>query len=177
MTEVLDPRHIGQTREVADILQVGSRNMHNYELLQALGDVDRPVLLKRGMAATVEEWLLAAEYIVAAGNSKVILCERGIRTFESYTRNTLDLAAVPLVKELSHLPVLVDPSHGTGKWRLVAPMSRAAVAAGADGLLLEVHPSPGEALCDGEQSLSPANFGRLMTDLTKVAQAVGRTIA
>jgi 3-deoxy-7-phosphoheptulonate synthase len=176
VTEVLDPRQIDRVGAVADILQVGSRNMHNYELLKALGQTRLPVLLKRGMAATIEEWLLAAEYIVAAGNPNVILCERGIRTFETYTRNTLDLAAVPLVKRLSHLPVLVDPSHGSGKWRLVGPLSRAAVAAGADGLLIEVHPQPDQALCDGEQSLSPENFRQVMQQLQRIAAAVDRKI-
>lgn len=176
VTEVLDPRHIDQVSTVADILQVGSRNMQNYELLKALGQTRLPVLLKRGMAATVEEWLLAAEYVVAAGNPNVILCERGIRTFETATRNTLDLAAVPLVKRLSHLPIIVDPSHGSGMWRLVSPLSQAAVAAGADGLLVEVHPQPERALCDGEQSLSPANFSLLMQSLARVAAAVDRTL-
>lgn len=176
VTEVLDPRHIDQVGRVADILQVGSRNMHNYELLKALGEARLPVLLKRGMSATVEEWLLAAEYVVAAGNPNVILCERGIRTFESYTRNTLDLAAVPVVKRLSHLPVMVDPSHGSGKWRLVGPLCRAAVAAGADGLLVEVHPHPDQALCDGEQSLSPENFRTVMDQLQRVAFAVDRSL-
>lgn len=176
VTEVLDPRHIDQVGAVADILQVGSRNMHNYELLKALGQAKLPVLLKRGMAATIEEWLLAAEYVVAAGNPNVILCERGIRTFETYTRNTLDLAAVPVVKRLSHLPIIVDPSHGSGKWRLVGPLSRAAVAAGADGLLIEVHPHPDQALCDGEQSLSPENFLSLLQELRRVAAAVDRSM-
>lgn len=176
VTEVLDPRHIDQVGTVADILQVGSRNMHNYELLKALGQARLPVLLKRGMAATVEEWLLAAEYVVAAGNPNVILCERGIRTFETSTRNTLDLAAVPVVKRLSHLPIIVDPSHGSGKWRLVPPLSKAAVAAGADGLLVEMHPHPDLALCDGEQSLSPANFSLMMRELERVAAAVDRCI-
>lgn len=176
VTEVLDPRHIEAVADVADIMQVGSRNMHNYELLKALGQCPRPVLLKRGMAATIEEWLLAAEYIVAEGNPNVILCERGIRTFETYTRNTLDISAVPVVKRLSHLPILVDPSHGSGKWRLVGPLSRAAVAAGADGLLVEVHPCPDKALSDGEQSLSPENFCNLMASLRRVAEAVDRSL-
>ncbi len=174
VTEVLDPRHIDQVAAVADVMQVGSRNMHNYELLKALGQCQRPVLLKRGMAATVEEWLLAAEYIVAEGNPNVILCERGIRTFETYTRNTLDISAVPVVKRLSHLPIIVDPSHGSGKWRLVGPLSRAAVAAGADGLLIEMHPCPDKALSDGEQSLSPENFRSLLFSLRRVAEAVDR---
>ena len=176
VTEVLDPRHIDQVGAVADILQVGSRNMYNYELLKALGQAKLPVLLKRGMAATIEEWLLAAEYVVAAGNPNVILCERGIRTFETYTRNTLDIAAVPVVRHLSHLPIIVDPSHGSGKWRLVGPLCRAAVAAGADGLLVEVHPHPDQALCDGEQSLSPENFANVLQELRRVAAAVDRSI-
>ncbi|MGI6357974.1 MAG: 3-deoxy-7-phosphoheptulonate synthase [Bacillota bacterium] len=176
ITEVLDPRQIDLVGKVADILQVGSRNMHNYELLKALGQAGLPVLLKRGMAATVEEWLLAAEYIVAAGNPNVILCERGIRTFETYTRNTLDISAVPLVKRLSNLPVIVDPSHSGGKWWLVPALSQAALAAGADGLLVEVHPQPDLALCDGKQSLSPENFAQLMTKLRRAAAAVERTL-
>lgn len=176
VTEILDPRHIEEVGAVADILQVGSRNMYNYELLKALGQVARPILLKRGLSATVEEWLLAAEYVVAAGNPHVILCERGIRTFERYTRNTLDLGAVAVVKQLSHLPVMVDPSHGTGKWRLVAPLSRAAIAAGADGLLVEMHPDPKQAWSDGEQSLSPSSYLGLIRQLQRVAAAVDRQL-
>ena len=160
----------------ADILQIGARNMHNYALLHAVGEAQRPVLLKRGMMSTVEELLMAAEYILSHGNDRVILCERGIRTFERYTRFTLDISAVPLLKQLSHLPVIVDPSHGTGKWELVEPVSLAAVAAGADGLLIEVHPHPEEALSDGAQSLKPARFAALIQSLQPVAAAVGRTL-
>ncbi len=176
VTEVLDPRQIEKVSAVADILQVGARNMHNYELLKALGQVELPVLLKRGLAATVEEWLLAAEYLITAGNPNVILCERGIRTFETYTRNTLDLAAVAAVKNLSHLPVLVDPSHGTGKWQLITPLSRAAIAVGADGLLIEMHPQPEQALSDGEQSLAPDKYLALLEELKHIAAAVGREL-
>ncbi len=158
VTEVMDPRTVPLVAQYADIIQVGARNMQNFFLLRELGKVDRPILLKRGLSATIEEWLMAAEYILSHGNPNVILCERGIRSFETYTRNTLDLSAVPIVKHLSHLPIVVDPSHGLGKWRFVTPMARAAIAAGADGLLVEVHPSPAEALCDGAQSLTPENF-------------------
>lgn len=158
----------------ADVLQIGTRNMQNFFLLREVAKVNKPVLLKRGASATIEEWLMAAEYIMAGGNYNVILCERGIRTFENFTRNTLDLGAVPVVKYLSHLPVIVDPSHALGKWRFVAPMSLAAVAAGADGLLIEVHPNPAEALCDGPQSLTPENFHALMQQLKDVAGVFGK---
>lgn len=161
VTEVMDARHIEAVAECADIIQVGSRNMHNFTLLKELGHARRPVLLKRGMNATLQEWLGAAEYIMAGGNAQVILCERGIRTFETYTRNTLDLSIVPAVRELSHLPVIVDPSHGTGRASLVEAMSLAAVAAGVDGLMIEVHPNPSEALSDPEQQLTPAAFAHL----------------
>jgi len=171
ITEVMDVHHVDIVYKYADILQIGSRNMQNYSLLKELSQIDKPVMLKRGIAATIEEWLLAAEYLVAGGNPKVILCERGIRTFESYTRNTLDLAAVPLVKDLSHLPIVVDPSHGTGKWKLVLPMAKAAVVAGADGLMIEVHPAPSEAYSDGEQSLTFENFKLLMQDINKILKA------
>src|SRR5438552_1727119 len=160
---------------VADCLQIAARNMQNYSLLDAVGEQTKPVLLKRGMSATVEELLLSAEYVLARGNRNVILCERGIRTFERYTRNTFDINAIPLLKRLSHLPVLADPSHGTGKWYLVAPIALAAVAAGADGLLVEVHPSPDHALSDGFQSLTFDNFRALMGAVPHVARAVGRT--
>jgi 3-deoxy-7-phosphoheptulonate synthase len=150
--------------------------MQNYALLHAVGEAQRPVLLKRGMMSTVEEMLMSAEYILSHGNDRVILCERGIRTFETYTRNTLDINAVPLLKQLTHLPVVVDPSHGTGKWELVAPVSRAAVAAGADGLIIEVHPRPEEALSDGAQSLKPGRFAELVRNVRPVAEAVGRTL-
>jgi 3-deoxy-7-phosphoheptulonate synthase len=176
VTEVMDPQMVPLVTTYADILQIGARNMQNYALLHAVGEAQRPVLLKRGMMSTVEELLMAAEYILSHGNERVILCERGIRTFEQYTRNTLDINAVPLLKQLSHLPVLVDPSHGTGKWELVEPVSRAAVAAGADGLIVEVHPHPEEALSDGGQSLKPARFAALMESLRPVAEAVGRTM-
>jgi 3-deoxy-7-phosphoheptulonate synthase len=150
--------------------------MQNYALLHAVGEAQRPVLLKRGMMSTIEELLMAAEYVLSHGNDRIILCERGIRTFEPYTRNTLDISAVPLLKQLTHLPVVVDPSHGTGKWELVAPVSRAAVAAGADGLLIEVHPHPEQAVSDGAQSLKLARFASLMQSLRPVAEAVGRTL-
>ncbi len=176
VTEVMEESSVELVAEHADLLQVGARNMQNYPLLRAVGRAGRPVLLKRGMAATVEEWLLAAEYILSSGNPAVILCERGIRTFEPQTRNTLDLSAIPLVKRLSHLPVVADPSHATGDWRLVGPLSRAAVAAGADGLLIEVHPRPDRALCDGSQSLTPRSFASLMKELAAVAAAVGRHV-
>ena len=176
VTEVIEPQLVPLVTTYADILQVGARNMQNYALLHAVGEAQRPVLLKRGMMSTVEELLMAAEYILSHGNERVILCERGIRTFEPYTRNTLDISAVPLLKQLSHLPVIVDPSHGTGKWELVEPVSRAAVAAGADGLIIEVHPRPEEALSDGGQSLKPTRFAALMEGLRPVVEAVGRTL-
>jgi 3-deoxy-7-phosphoheptulonate synthase len=176
VTEVMEPQLVPLVTTYADVLQIGARNMQNYALLHAVGKAQRPVLLKRGLMSTMEELLMAAEYILSHGNDRVILCERGIRTFEKYTRNTLDISAVPLLKQLSHLPVVVDPSHGTGKWRLVEPVSRAAVAAGADGLLIEVHPHPEEALSDGAQSLKPDRFTRLMQGLRPVAEAVGRTL-
>ena len=176
VTEVMDTRMVDLVAGYADILQIGSRNMQNYPLLKEVGMLRKPVLLKRGMMATIEEFLLAAEYILNQGNEQVILCERGIRTFETSTRNTLDLGAVPMLKHLTHLPVIVDPSHGTGHRWMVPAMAKAAVAAGADGLIMEVHFKPEEALCDGHQSLSPDEFTRLMTDLRKIAQAVGRDI-
>ncbi len=176
VTEVIAPELVPLVSTYADILQVGARNMQNFALLHAVGEAQRPVLLKRGMMATMEELLMAAEYILSHGNQRVILCERGIRTFENYTRNTLDLSAVPMLKQLSHLPVIVDPSHGTGKWELIEPMSRAAIAAGADGLIIEVHPRPEEALSDGAQSLKPARFAALVQSLKPIAEAVGRTM-
>lgn len=176
VTEVVDPRDVALVSEKADILQVGARNMQNFRLLMEVGNQSKPVLLKRGLSATIKEFLLSAEYIMARGNHRVILCERGIRTFENATRNTLDLSAVPVIKELSHLPVIVDPSHATGRWEIVAPMARAAVAAGADGLMIEVHSNPEAALCDGEESIKPARFKGLMADLRKIAAAVGREI-
>jgi 3-deoxy-7-phosphoheptulonate synthase len=176
VTEVTSPELVPLVTTFANILQIGARNMQNYALLHAAGESQRPVLLKRGMMSTIEELLMAAEYILSHGNNNVILCERGIRTFESYTRNTLDISAVPVLKQLTHLPVVVDPSHGTGKWELVEPMAKAAVAAGADGLMIEVHPHPEEALSDGAQSLKPDRFAGLMRDLESVAKAVGRTL-
>lgn len=175
VTEVTDIRQIPVLVDYVDMLQLGSRNMHNFALLKELARSGLPILLKRGFAATVEEWLLAAEYVMAEGNSQIVLCERGIRTFEPATRNTLDISAVPLVKNLSHLPVIVDPSHACGSWRLVGPLSLASVAAGADGLMLEVHAHPSQALCDGEQSLSLERFRQLTVQLERVALAVNRT--
>lgn len=175
VTEVMTPEEVDLVAEYADILQLGARNMQNFYLLRAVGETNMPVLLKRGFAATIDEWLLAAEYIISEGNQDVILCERGIRTYETHTRNTLDLNAIAAVKELSHLPIIVDPSHGTGKRELVAPMSKAAIAAGADGLLVEVHHDPDHSLTgDGVQSLLPDQFDVLMNELRKVAKAVGR---
>lgn len=177
VTEVMDSTHVDIVAAHADMLQVGSRSMHQTTLLEAVGRSGKPVLLKRGMSATVEEWLLAAEYILAAGNERVVLCERGIRTFETATRNTLDLAAVAWVKARSHLPVIVDPSHGTGHWDMVSSMSRGSIAVGADGLLIEVHADPESALCDGPQSLRPEVFDKLMADIAPVAHAVGRHVS
>lgn len=176
ITEVMDPRDIELILPYTDIIQIGTRNMQNFRLLTEVGGYDKPVLLKRGLSATIKEFLMSAEYIMAKGNTKVMLCERGIRTFETYTRNTLDLSAIPVIKKLSHLPVIVDPSHGVGKWDLVAPMAKAAVAAGADGLIIEVHPNPEEAFSDGEQSLKPKAFKELMKDLKAIAKAVGREL-
>jgi 3-deoxy-7-phosphoheptulonate synthase len=174
ITEVMEPDQVDIVAEHADILQIGARSMQNFPLLKQVGATRKPILLKRGMAATIEEWLMAAEYIMASGNFDVILCERGIRTFETAVRNTLDISAVPVVKRLSHLPIVVDPSHGTGKWYLVKPMAMASIAAGADGLIIEVHPSPDTALSDGPQSLSPDNFNQLMDSLRVIGGAMGR---
>ncbi len=176
VTEITDVRQVEEASEAVDMLQVGSRNMHNFALLREVARAGLPVLLKRGFAATIEEWLLAAEYMLAEGNGDVVLCERGIRTFEPATRNTLDISAVPVVKSLSHLPVIVDPSHASGSWRLVGPLALAAVAAGADGLMIEVHPHPNRALCDGEQSLTVERFTALLSDMKKVAEAVSRRV-
>jgi 3-deoxy-7-phosphoheptulonate synthase len=176
VTELMDPRDINVILEYADVIQIGARNMQNFRLLLEIGTCDKPVLLKRGLSATIKEWLMAAEYIMSRGNQNVILCERGIRTFETATRNTLDISAVPILKQLTHLPVVVDPSHGVGKWDLVAPMSKAAIAAGADGLVIEVHINPEEALSDGEQSIKPDAFKKLMQELKPIASAVGREI-
>ena len=176
VSEVMEPQLVLLLARYSDILQVGARNMQNYALLREVGHTDKPVLLKRGLASTIEEWLLSAEHIMAQGNAQVILCERGIRTFETYTRNTLDLNAVPVVKELSHLPVIVDPSHGTGIRDKVAPMARAAIAAGADGLIIEVHHDPDRALSDGAQSLRPEQFGELVRQIRTIAEVVGRRV-
>lgn len=174
VTEVMDPRDIELIAKYADVLQIGARNMQNFRLLKEVGTYKKPVLLKRGISATIKEWLMSAEYIMSGGNHQVIMCERGIRTYETATRNTLDLSAIPVLKQLTHLPVIVDPSHAVGKWDLVAPMAKAAVAAGADGLIIEVHSNPEEALCDGEQSLKPKSFKQLMDELRLIAKAVGR---
>jgi phospho-2-dehydro-3-deoxyheptonate aldolase len=176
VTEVIDEYSLQLSLNYVDIIQIGARNMQNFRLLKAAGQTDKPVLLKRGMSATIEEWLMAAEYIMSEGNGNVILCERGIRTFETATRNTLDLSAVPMVKRLSHLPVIVDPSHGTGDRGLVAPMSLAAVASGADGLIVEMHPEPAKALSDGPQSLTPEELENVMSQLEKIMPALNREI-
>jgi 3-deoxy-7-phosphoheptulonate synthase len=176
VSEVMDLSQIEMMGQYVDIFQVGARNMQNYFLLRALGEIQKPVLLKRGMSATIEELLLSAEYILSGGNYNVILCERGIRTFETYLRNTLDIAAIPVIKKISHLPIVADPSHGTGRRDKVPPMARAAVAAGADGLLIEVHNDPDHALSDGAQSLTPVEFAQLMTEIRIIAPAVGRRI-
>lgn len=176
VSELMDSEDIDLLVEHVDVVQIGARNMQNFSLLRKLGRINKPVILKRGMAATIEEWLMAAEYILAAGNSNVILCERGVRSSEPWTRNTLDLSAVALVKNLSHLPVIVDPSHGTGVRGLVAPMARAAVAAGADGLMIEVHPCPEKALSDGEQSLPPAEFSQMMRQVEALVRVMGRRV-
>ncbi|MGH7408578.1 MAG: 3-deoxy-7-phosphoheptulonate synthase [Candidatus Methylomirabilales bacterium] len=174
VTEVLNPRDLDVVARYADILQVGARNVQNFALLKEVGEIRKPILLKRGMATTIQEYLMSAEYILSAGNTDVILCERGIRTFETATRFTLDLNAVPVLQKLTHLPIIVDPSHGTGHWEYVPALAKAAVAVGADGLMIEVHPKPEEALSDGIQSLKPARFAQLMSDLHGVAKAVGR---
>ncbi|SJZ54664.1 3-deoxy-7-phosphoheptulonate synthase [Selenihalanaerobacter shriftii] len=176
VTEVMDTRSVEVVGKYADIFQVGARNMQNYPLLKELGKQDKPVLLKRAMTATYKELLMAAEYIMAGGNYDVILCERGIRTFVNYTRNTVDISTIPVIKELSHLPIIVDPSHGTGKWSLVNAVAKAALAAGADGIMTEVHPDPATALCDGPQSLTPTNFAKLINELKPIADAVGKQI-
>jgi 3-deoxy-7-phosphoheptulonate synthase len=177
VSEVMDPSQIEMMMQYVDMFQVGARNMQNYYLLRALGEIRKPVLLKRGLSATMEELLLSAEYILSGGNYNVVLCERGIRTFETYTRNTLDIAAIPVIKKLSHLPMLADPSHGTGRRDKVPPMARAAVAAGADGLLIEVHNDPDRALSDGAQSLESSAFTQLMAELRIIAPAIGRRVA
>lgn len=176
ITEVMDTRDVEMVAEVADVLQIGARNTQNFNLLRVVGRCNKPVLIKRGISGTIEELLMSAEYVLSEGNSQVILCERGIRTFEKATRNTLDVSAVPVIKRESHLPIMVDPSHGVGQWDLVAPMARAAVAAGADGVMVEVHPNPEAALSDGAQALLPKTFEAMMKELSKVAVAVGRSI-
>ncbi len=176
VTELMDPRDTVVVSRYADVIQIGARNMQNFRLLQEAGNAQRPVLLKRGMSATVAEWLMSAEYVAAQGNHRIILCERGIRTFETATRSTLDLASIPVLKGLTHLPVICDPSHAAGRYDLVAPLARAALAAGADGLMIEVHSHPETALCDGNQSLKPARFARQMEEYRAVARAVGREL-
>ncbi len=176
VTEVMEPALVPLVSEYADILQIGARNMQNYALLHAAGESQQPVLLKRGMSSLIEEWLMCAEYILSHGNTRVMLCERGIRTFETYTRNTFDINAIPVAKHLSHLPVVADPSHATGKWEYVAAAAKASVAAGADGVIIEVHPRPDEAMSDGAQSLKPEKFARLVVEMKAIAQAVGRDV-
>lgn len=176
VTEVMAPEQVPLVAEFADILQLGARNMQNYALLHAVGKSGKPTLLKRGMMSTMEELLMSAEYILSHGNYQVMLCERGIRTFETYTRNTFDINAIPLLHQLTHLPVIADPSHGTGKWELVAPVSKAAIAAGADGLIIEIHPHPSRALSDGAQSLKPDTFSRILDELGAVARSIGREL-
>jgi 3-deoxy-7-phosphoheptulonate synthase len=176
VTEVMDTRDVELVARYADMLQVGARNMANFNLLKEVGKTKKPILLKRGPGSTVQEWLMSAEYVLSEGNKQVVLCERGIRTFETATRNTVDINAVPLVKKLTHLPIILDPSHGTGEWDLVPAIARAGIAAGADGLMIEIHPRPEEAMSDGAQSLKPENFNELMASLRLVAQAVGRQL-
>ena len=176
VTEIVDKDDMELIGTYADVYQVGARNMQNFQLLKALGKAKKPVMLKRGLSSTISEWLNAAEYIAAGGNENIILCERGICTYETFTRNTLDLSAVAAVKELSHLPIIVDPSHGTGRWQMVRPMARAAIAAGADGLIIEVHPHPEVALSDGNQSLTPKNFNRLMEEVKQIGALMGKAL-
>ena len=176
VTELMSPDYLDVFNEKVDLIQIGARNMQNFDLLKQLGKVDRPILLKRGLNATYEEWIMSAEYIMAAGNENVILCERGIRTFESFTRNTLDLQSIPVLNSKTHLPVIIDPSHAGGKWWLVEPMAKAAIAAGADGLMIEVHNDPDSALCDGAQSLKPEKFDTLMKQIRQIATVVGKQI-
>jgi 3-deoxy-7-phosphoheptulonate synthase len=176
VTEVIDTRDVELVASYTDIIQIGARNMQNFRLLQEVGHSKKPILLKRGLSATIEEWLMAAEYIMDSGNSDIILCERGIRTYESATRNTIDLSAIPVVKEFSHLPIVVDPSHASGTWKYVNALSKGAIATGADGLIIEVHLEPNAALCDGNQSLKPSKFSELMEELRPVANAVGKKL-
>ncbi len=176
VTELMSDRYLDVFNEKVDLIQIGARNMQNFDLLKELGQLDRPILLKRGLNATFEEWIMSAEYIMASGNENVILCERGIRTFETYTRNTLDLQSIPVLRKLTHLPIIVDPSHAGGKWWLVDSMAKASVAAGADGLMIEVHNDPENALCDGAQSLKPKKYDALLQEVAKIAGAVGRSL-
>lgn len=176
VSELMSAEHLAEFDEKVDLIQIGARNMQNFSLLKELGKTKRPILLKRGLSATFEEWIMSAEYIMAAGNPNVILCERGIRTFESYTRNTLDLQAIPVIKKLTHLPIIIDPSHAGGKWWLVEPMARAAVAAGTDGLMIEVHNDPERALCDGPQSLKPEKFEHVMKQVGDIAKVIGKEV-
>ena len=176
VTEAVDKESLDEVVKWADIVQIGARNMQNFALLRAVGQTGKPVLLKRGLAATIDEWLMAAEYVAANGNPNIILCERGIRTYETKTRNTLDISAVPVVKQLSHLPVIIDPSHAAGQWQWVAPLARAGIAAGADGLIIETHPNPAEALSDGPQSLNFPHMEELMREIGSVARAIGRDL-
>lgn len=176
VTELMSEKYLDVFNEKVDLIQIGARNMQNFDLLKELGQLDRPILLKRGLNATYEEWIMSAEYIMASGNENVILCERGIRTFESYTRNTLDLQSIPVLRKLTHLPIIIDPSHAGGKWWLVDSMAKASVAAGADGLMIEVHNDPENALCDGAQSLKPAKYDFLLKDLIKIAEVVGKKL-
>ena len=176
VTELMSTDYLDIFNEKVDLIQIGARNMQNFDLLKQLGQVDRPILLKRGLNATYEEWIMSAEYIMASGNENVILCERGIRTFETYTRNTLDLQSIPVLRKLTHLPIIVDPSHAGGKWWLVDSMAKASIAAGADGLMVEVHNNPECALCDGAQSLKPDKFNELINDVTQIAKVLGKTL-
>ena len=176
VTEIMSTDYIDEFVDRVDVIQVGARNMQNFDLLKQLGKTNKPILLKRGIAATIEEWLMSAEYIMAGGNENVILCERGIRTYENYTRNTLDLSAIPVIKRLSHLPVIVDPSHATGYWYLVEPLAKAAIMAGADGLMVEVHNDPKNALSDGQQSIKPESFEKLMNEIKRIAEFEGKVI-
>lgn len=176
VTELMSPDYLDIFNEKVDLIQIGARNMQNFDLLKQLGQLDRPILLKRGLNATYEEWIMSAEYIMASGNENVILCERGVRTFESYTRNTLDLQSIPVIRKLTHLPIIIDPSHAGGKWWLVEPMAKASIAAGADGLMIEVHNNPECALCDGAQSLKPDKYGTLIKEITQIAQVIGKRI-
>lgn len=176
VSELMSPQYLDVFNEKVDLIQIGARNMQNFDLLKQLGQIDRPILLKRGLNATYEEWIMSAEYIMAAGNENVILCERGIRTFETYTRNTLDLQCIPVLRKLTHLPIIIDPSHAGGKWWLVDSMAMAAVAAGADGLMIEVHNNPEAALCDGAQSLKPEKFDNLVRKVSQIAHVVGKEV-